>query len=395
MPSVLLIIFVFSFCVFAVSAYGILHTYFVYPVWLLLFTSDKKRSGMLFGLQDNLPDVAILMAAYNEEKVIGEKIESVFNTTYPQEKITFYIGSDASTDKTDSIIEGLSKKYPRIKLVRFGGRTGKSGIINQLAAQAEEAIFILTDANVIFKTDTIFNLIRHFKNESIAQVAANIIKVSVSNKGIASQEKSYIALENKIKYFESARWNVIMGAEGGCYAIRKESFSPVPKNFYMDDFYITLNVIEQEKQVIFEREAICHEDVPTQSQEEFKRKIRISIGNFQNLNRYKKLLWKFDGIAIAFWSHKVLRWLTPFFLITCFLSSFVLAVYTPFFVLILALQVLGFLTPVMDWLIGINFKPFRFISHFYLMNLALLKGFIIYMKGVDSNVWQPTKRETN
>ncbi len=388
MHSLLLIIFV-------LSAYAILHSYVVYPLWLIIFTADKKNYREKYTLEDNLPSLAILMAAYNEEKVIGDKIASVFNTSYPLDKITLYIGSDASTDKTDSIIEEYSKKYPQIKLTRFGGRTGKSGIINQLAENANEAIFILTDANVIFKTETIFNLIRHFKNENTAQVAANIIKVSPTDKGIASQEKSYIALENKIKYFESVKWNVIMGAEGGCYAIRKENFSPVPKNFYMDDFYITLNVIEQGKEIVFDKEAICNEDVPTESQEEFKRKVRISIGNFQNLNRYNSLLWKFDGIGFAFWSHKVLRWLTPFLLMVCFFTSFSLMFHDRWFVVLFSLQLFGFFTPVIDWLLNINFSLLRFVSHFYLMNLALLKGFITYVKGVDSSVWQPTKRETN
>lgn len=388
MHSVLLIIFV-------ISAYAIVHSYVVYPLWLIMFTSDEKTKLSGFSLLDDLPEVAILMAAYNEEKVIGEKIVSVLDTTYPLQKITIYIGSDASTDKTDEIINKFVQKNPKLKLVRFGGRTGKSGIINQLAADAKQEIFILTDANVIFKKETIFNLIRHFKNRNVAQVAANIIKVSPSNKGIASQEKSYIALENKIKYAESLRWNSIMGAEGGCYAIRRENFSPVPKNFYMDDFYITLNVIEQGKQIVFDKEAVCNEDVPTQSQEEFKRKVRISIGNFQNLNRYRSLLWKFNGVSFSFWSHKVLRWLTPFFLIACFLASFGLMFKCDVFRIMFILQLLGFFLPVIDWLLKINIGPLRFISHFYLMNLALLKGFVIYVKGVESNVWQPTKRETN
>ncbi len=388
MHSLLLVIFI-------LSSYAIVHSYVVYPLWLLVFTGGRKNSNQEFTPGDDLPEVALLMAAYNEEKVIGEKINSVFNSTYPLNKLTVYIGSDASTDKTDAIIEELAKKFPQLKLIRFGGRTGKSGIINQLAFEAKQPLFILTDANVIFKPETIFNLIRHFKNENIAQVAANIIKVSVSNKGIASQEKTYIALENKIKNAESIRWNAIMGAEGGCYAIRKENFSPVPKNFYMDDFYITLNVIEQGKQIVFDKEAVCNEDVPSEAQEEFKRKVRISIGNFQNLNRYRALLWKFNGTAFAFWSHKVLRWLTPFLLIICFGTSFVLMFHDRWFVFLFAAQLFGFFTPVIDLLLNINFSLLRFVSHFYLMNLALLRGFIIYVKGVDSNVWQPTKRETN
>lgn len=360
-----------------------------------MFSKKENSEKQLFNLDEDLPEVAILMAAYNEEKVIGDKIASVFKTSYPLQKIHFYIGSDASTDKTDEIIQEWQKKFPQINLIRFGGRTGKSGIINDLSDKATQEIFILTDANVIFKEDTIFNLIRHFKNESVAQVAANIIKVSPNNKGIASQEKSYIAIENKIKHQESLRWNVVMGAEGGCYAIRKVSFSKVPPKFFMDDFYITMNVIEQGKQIVFDKEAVCNEDVPTKSAEEFKRKVRISIGNFQNLMRYKSLLFSFNGISFAFWSHKVLRWLTPFLLITAFISTYFLMFHDSYFKILFLLQLFGFVTPVLDWLLGINIPLMRFVSHFYLMNLALLRGFIIYMKGVESNVWQPTKREVN
>jgi cellulose synthase/poly-beta-1,6-N-acetylglucosamine synthase-like glycosyltransferase len=280
--------------------------------------------------------------------------------------------------------------------VNFSGRTGKSGIINQLAASATEDIFILTDANVLFKNDSIFNLLRHFKNERTAQVCANIVKFSESNKGIAVQEKSYIALENKVKFAESVRWNIVIGAEGACYAIRRSSFSPVPPKFYMDDFYITMNVIEQGNEIVFDNEAVCLEDVSYQSSEEFKRKVRISIGNYQNLFRYKKLLFPpFTGIAFAFWSHKVFRWMTPFLLILCLCLSFILQFYYFDFALLFTLQLLGFMTPVIDWLLDVNFKPLRFISHFYMMNAALLKGFVVYVKGVESNVWQPTKREIN
>jgi len=386
MYNLLLIIFIL--CVLA-----IMHSYIFYPAFLILFTRKKNIYSNVFSRQDELPEVSILMAAYNEEKVINEKIRSVLETDYPLNKITFYIGSDASTDRTDEIIKDWAKKNSLVKLVEFKGRTGKSGIINQLAEMSGSGILILTDANVIFKKETIFNLVRHFKNKNKAQVCANIIKVSDLNSGIATQEKSYIAIENKIKFCESLKWNVVMGAEGACYAIRKENFAKVPAKFYMDDFFITMNVIEQRKEIVFDTEAVCFEDVPTQSSEEFKRKVRISIGNFQNLFRYKKLLLPFwKGSAFAFLSHKVLRWLTPFFLIMALLASTALAFTYKYFIVIAALQLFGFLMPVFDKILNINFRPFRFVSHFYLMNLALLKGFLIFVKGVDSNIWQPTKR---
>lgn len=379
--------------IFILSVYGVVHSYLLYPVFMMLTTSLKRRVTSEYQAGDELPEVAVLMAAYNEEKVIAEKIKSVINSNYPHTKLKFYIGSDASTDKTDEIVRSFSAEHPWIVLVPFAGRTGKSGIINALAEKATSEIFILTDANVIFTESTVFNLVRHFKNASTAQVCANITKVSENNRGIASQEKSYIALENKIKFLESIRWNVVMGAEGACYAIRKKNFAPVPPKFYMDDFYITMNVIEQKMGIVFDPAALCYEDVPTQADEEYKRKIRISIGNFQNLFRYKALLFHFHkGYSFAFWSHKVLRWLSPFFIIAMFVSSGFLSVELPLFRWLFILQFIGFCLPVFDKMLSFTFKPLKYLSHFYYMNLALLHGFFIFVKGVKSNVWQPTKR---
>jgi cellulose synthase/poly-beta-1,6-N-acetylglucosamine synthase-like glycosyltransferase len=377
--------------IFIICVLAVLHSYVLYPLFLLLFTSRRNIYSEVYDKNDELPSVGILMAAYNEEKVIDEKIRSVFENDYPLSKIKFYIGSDASTDKTNQIIGKWQQKFQQLMLLEFKGRTGKSGIINQLAEKSNEEILILTDANVIFKKDSIFNLVRHFKKQQNKQVCANIVKISGLNSGIATQEKAYIAIENRIKFFESLRWGMVMGAEGACYAIRKKNFAPVPPKFYMDDFYITMNVIEQGGSIVFDPEAVCYEDVPTQSSEEFKRKVRISIGNFQNLFRYKKLLFPFwKGIAFAFWSHKVLRWLTPFFIIISLVISLVLAINYKIFLVIAVLQLLGMMAPLFDKVLHI--KPLRYLAHFYMMNLALLKGFIVFAKGVESNVWQPTKR---
>lgn len=379
--------------------YLVFHSYLFYPGWLLLSTDkDQESNTNVFSTEDELPEVSILLAAYNEEKVIAEKIRKTFETNYPLNKIKVFIGSDASTDETNQIVRNFSDEFPQITLVEFPGRTGKSGIINQLAELASSEILILTDANVFFERDTIFQLVKHFANPDIKQVAANIIKVSPKSDGIAEQEKSYIRIENQIKLCESIRWNLILGAEGGCYAIRKVNFAPVPPKFFMDDFYITMHVLENKGKVIFEPKAICKEDVPTQSSEEFKRKIRISIGNFQNLNRYKKLLFPISSdLAFAFWSHKVLRWLTPFFIIIIFGASLYLSTVNGWFVILSLIQAGLLLSPILDAILGaagIHIAILRYIGHFYLMNLALLKGFWIYITGVKSNVWTPTKRNT-
>ncbi|MFL5753081.1 MAG: glycosyltransferase [Bacteroidia bacterium] len=387
------------FIVFVLCIYGILHSYLFYPLYLFATTTTVgKQNDRTYQPGEELPELAVLCAAYNEEKVIRQKIESVFTSSYPSGKIKFYIGSDASTDNTNAIIKELRQKYPQLVLVEFPGRTGKSGIINKLAEGSIEEIFIMTDANVIFKYDTLLNLVKHFKDEEVKLVAANIIKLSPTNEGIASQEKNYIGFENRIKHCESIKWQAVMGAEGGCYAIRKDHFSPVPPKFFMDDFYITMNVLERKGKVLFEPDAICNEDVPTQAEEEFKRKVRISIGNFQNLSRYKKLLMPFwKGTGFAFLSHKVLRWYTPFLIIACFIVSIFLSNYSWIYGLLSIGQLLLFLSPLLDKLFsdaGIQIGVLRYAAHFYLMNLALLKGFFVYVIGVESNIWEPTKRNT-
>lgn len=380
--------------VFFVSALLIFHTYVLYPLSMIVFFSKSKNNVLEYGEQEELPSVAVLIAAYNEEKVIREKVDSVFNTSYPLSKIKVYVGSDASSDNTEGIVEKLKQKYSNLELVKFSGRVGKISIINHLQSLGDEQILIMTDANVIFKPTTMFQLVKKFKDERVGIVAANIIKVSLNDEGISVQEKKYLSMENKIKACESNAFNLIMGAEGGCYAIRDNLFSKVPLKFIVDDFFITLQVLTRGKYTLFNPDALCLEDVPSDTAGEYKRKVRISSGNFQNLFFFKKFLFTFwKPLSIAFWSHKVLRWLTPFFLILSFISSAFLMEALPAFKVLFIIQLLGFLFPLFDRIFRFQNSILKFISHFYLMNLALLDGFIRFTQGIKTSVWQPIKRD--
>ncbi|MBX3164576.1 MAG: glycosyltransferase [Bacteroidetes bacterium] len=379
--------------IFCAALLLILHTYLLYPLCMMFLFPKAKTKVAEFSLEDKVPEVAVLIAAYNEEKVIKEKILSVFKTTYPLEKIKVYVGSDASTDKTEEIVENLKNEFQNLQLIKFQGRTGKIGIVNHLQTLGEHDILIMTDANVIFKPQTIFELVKNFKDERVGIVAGNIIKESLTNEGIAFQEKKYLSIENRIKSGESNAFNLVMGAEGGCYAIRNNLFSQVPGNFIVDDFFLTLQVLKQNKFVLFNQKAECLEDVPSSTSGEYKRKVRISSGNFQNLFFFKTFLFQFfKPVGFAFWSHKVLRWFTPFLLILCFLSSLCLLIFGGNFFWIFLIQLIGFLFPALDYLFKFKSSALKFISHFYLMNFALLEGFIKFTQGIKSNVWQPVKR---
>jgi cellulose synthase/poly-beta-1,6-N-acetylglucosamine synthase-like glycosyltransferase len=371
----------------------IVHTYVIYPMLMILVFRQEGIKPTEYERQEELPELSVLIAAYNEEKVIVEKIHSVFNSAYPSSKIHVVVGSDASSDATDQLVTELRGRYPNLHLVRFAGRMGKINIMNQLVNDFGREVIVLTDANVMFKQQTLYHLVKWFKDERVGLVAANIIKVSEKNEGVSVQEKKYLSVENLIKSAESNAFQLLMGAEGGCFAIRKTLYVPVPANFIVDDFFITLKVLNQNKFALFNALAECSEDVNSSASEEYRRKVRISSGNFQNLMHFRNNLWPFwQAKTFVFWSHKVLRWLTPFLILFALLCSYFLSIHSLFFVVAFFLQVFGLLLPWLNRIIAFKNPILKFASHFYLMNLALLEGFFKFLRGIKSSVWQPVER---
>lgn len=373
-----------------------LHTYVFYPILLFVIGSVKRKPKVLFTNTEQLPALTIICAAYNEEKVIEEKIHSTFKTSYPPDKITFLIGTDQCSDNTVSIIKNLQSKYSGLKLVEFTERTGKIGILNTLIKQAGGSIRIMTDANVFFETDTLFELVKHFKDEKIGLVCGRILKRALNKEAITQSELHYMNFENRLKLSESNAFGVVIGAEGGCYAIRKELMKDIPANFNVDDFFITCLVLEKRKNIVFEEKARGYEDLAADIKGEFRRKARIATGNFQNLFHFKGLWLRFwSATGFAFLSHKVLRWITPFLFLLNVLVVIYLFKLALFFRVVLYVQAgLVLLTLVNSALTGagVKIKPLIALSHFMIMNLALAAGFFRYLNGVKSSVWEPVKR---
>ncbi|MCA0430574.1 MAG: glycosyltransferase [Bacteroidetes bacterium] len=377
--------------IFIVSVSLIIYTYALYPFIVIILSKIFKKSNL--GTTENFqPNVAIIMAAYNEDKIISQKLDSIFNTNYPLNKIKIYIGNDSSTDNTELIIKNYQQKHENITIVNFKARSGKIKIINELYKLVTEPVLIFTDANVLFTTNTINNLISPLNTTTVA-TAAKIIKTIKNANGIAFQEIEYLNYENKIKLAESKLFKTVIGIEGGCFAINKTYFPTIPDNFIVDDFYVTLSIIKKHKNISFAFNAICYEDTSTQSDVEFKRKVRISTGNFQNLFAFKSLLAQFwRGSVLAYISHKVIRWNVPFLMLISLLTTAILALNSKLYFLLFFAQLILIQIAVIVNLFNIKFSLLKFISHFYYMNFALFLGFKNYIKGVKTSIWEPTKR---
>jgi cellulose synthase/poly-beta-1,6-N-acetylglucosamine synthase-like glycosyltransferase len=379
-----------------VSVVAIIQSYVTYPLIASFLSRIRKENDRVLTAADDPPYVSIIMAVHNEEEVITEKIQSIYNTGYPGDKFELLIGSDGSSDRTNEILQHLSEDHESLHFIAYRRRRGKPAVINDLRDRAQGSILIMTDAQVLFTPDTIFELVKHYKNEQIGLVGANILNTRIDKSGISYQEWSFMSREIRLKYHEGRAWGTMIGAYGACYSIRNEFYSQVPEGFSVDDFYITMKVLENNKKCILEMKAVGYENVPNRLSEEFRRKIRIAAGNFQNLKTFNRLLWPpFTGVAFSFFSHKVLRWLGPFFLLFLLISNSILAFSHPFYRIPLIIQGGLIISPFIDFLlrkIGLHIVILRFITHFYSMNLALLAGFLKFIKGTETNVWQPTKR---
>ena len=358
---------------------AVLATYIFYPAMRLI---RMKRLAAVPHPSNYSPKVSVLFAAYNEEVVLEQKIKSILSTDYPGE-LEILVGNDQSTDKTLDILTSFGSQ---VTSYTPDQRSGKSALMNELANRASGDVLIATDANILFQPATLSELVHPLSTPSIGATAGQLVyNKPNTNTSTAQNEKAYLNVENSIKLSESQCFGFCLGMEGGLYAIRKELWTPIPEHTYMEDFFQTISVLRQGKEIVFNQRAIGIEDISTSLEEEFKRKIRISIGNFQNLKRFAGFALKSPyPFGYAFLMHKILRWLTPVFMLWILVGL----LFSP--VSMATLILIAVSVPFQLLLVKIN-RPGP-LTYFCAMNLAMFIGMLRYFKGVQSSVWQPTNR---
>jgi len=346
---------------------------------------------------DSLPPVSILISAYNEEKVIRQRIENIKSLKYVLNKIELIIGSDCSTDKTNDILQQGSKNHPWIKIELFKSRRGKAAVLNDLAALAKNEILVFTDANSIFDEDTLKNLTSGFSSEAIGGVCGRLVlEEPEGNYEKSNKERLYWKYETILKKFEGIL-GILIAANGGIFAIRKKLFTKFPEKYAVtDDLFQTLAVLNQNYKFIYEYNSVAHEAVSKEVITEFKRKVRFAATNFQTIKDFKNLLLnKKILLSYAIWSHKVLRWLVPVFAILLFFSNLFLIKQGSLYYGAMILQ-LGFYFSVIVGFIFHKLKMsgsiFSIIYYYTITNVALLIGMFKFLAGKHAYTWDSTPR---
>ncbi|MCO5249391.1 MAG: glycosyltransferase [Chitinophagales bacterium] len=375
-------------------------SYFIYPYWMKILARKKQLSHNYLSYEENddLPSVAIMMPLHNEEKVLRKKLESIFRSNYDLTKIKVYLGLDNCSDNSLQIVQDFQNKYPDNILYIENERIGKPQMLNLLMQEFshQEEISIFTDANVFLLKDTLYELVKYFKSEEIGLVDSRF--VLSEDIVINEMESDYIGFEQALKYNEGVAWGTMQGPFGGCFAIRTQLYHPIPENFLVDDFFISMAVMLQARDAVTNPKARVIEEVYTNWNDEYQRKKRISVGNYQNLFYFiKKINKPFTKLTVSWFFHKVLRWTLPILFIPVLILSgleiFVLK--EPYCLFAITLSLILGVVVLLYFLQRLNLqnKTIERLSYFIYMNLALVQGFIVYLKGVKSNVWKPTRRE--
>ncbi len=389
MKITLLLSLIIVFYTFA--GYGIL-LYFIIRV-KRLFKGIKTVAEDL----DNLPTCTLVVAAYNEESFMKDKIANTLSLNYPTQKLNLLFITDGSSDNTPNIIS----QYPQIQLMHQPQRAGKIAAIHRAMEFVHTDAVVFTDANTFLNKDALIKICQHYSDATVGAVAGEKrVHFDENADASAAGEGFYWKYESALKKWDSELYSVV-GAAGELFSVRRSLYQPVSADTVLDDFMISMLIAKKGYRIVYEPEAYATETASENVSEELKRKIRIAAGGMQSILRLKSLFNPFLHPVLSFQyiSHRVLRWtITPFLLILSFVLNIILALEpeaTGYQVLLLAqilfyiLALLGFIMEKKQLRIKILFIPY----YFCVMNYAVLAGIIRYFTSKQSAVWEKAQRK--
>ncbi len=382
---------------FWISIFIVFYTFFGYGILLYFLVKLRvvfKGKRKVPDNGGNWPSVTLIVAAYNEEDFIVEKIKNTLGLNYPADRVSYIFVTDGSNDRTPDLVAG----YPQIKLMHSPERSGKIAAVHRAMQEVNSEITVFTDANTFLNKDALLNICRHYADSSVGAVSGEK-RVHVEDAGDATAgEGFYWKYESKLKQWDSELYSVV-GAAGELFSIRTTLYEPVPSDTILDDFMISLLIAQRGYRIVYEPKAYATEGGSENVKEELKRKIRIAAGGIQSILRLKKLMNPFRNFVLCFQyiSHRVLRWtITPFLMIAALVLNYIV-VYeraSVIYTVLLGCQVLFYSLALLGRLLEkkqVRIKALYIPYYFCMMNYAVVAGIRRYFAGSQSAVWEKAK----
>jgi cellulose synthase/poly-beta-1,6-N-acetylglucosamine synthase-like glycosyltransferase len=370
----------------------VLYVYAGYPVlvWGLARAFGRRRTAAT-PAEDRLPRVALLIAAYNEESVIEERILNALALDYPKDRLEIVVATDGCTDRTAEVVRHYAARG--VRLIEGRQRRGKAAVLNAAFAELTADVVILSDANTFTEPAAARNLVRWFGDDRVSTVCGRLVLTDPARGRNA--DSLYWKYETFLKRCEGDL-GALLGANGGIYAIRRDRYVPIPPGTILDDFVIPLlSKLRHGGDIVYDTAAVAHEETPSTVGAEFHRRSRIGAGGFGSIGLLAGLLNPCRGwVFFTFVSHKILRWCCPFFLLGLLATCALLWDVPPFGALLLA-QLAFYATSVAAAFLPGSVKPVKLVrltTMFTSMNWALLVGFGRWALNAQHVTWKRTSR---
>src|SRR5262245_14906040 len=264
----------------------VLYVYVGYPLVLFCLSRFGRRQAPPVLTDEQLPMVSLLVAAYNEEAVIEERIQNALALDYPRDKLEIVVATDGCSDRTAEIVGRYASQG--VRLLEFTERRGKASVLNDAFAQVKGDVVILSDANTFTQPAAVRNLARWFSNPKVTAVCGKLVLTDPETGG--NVDSLYWKYETFLKRCEG-RLGALLGANGGIYAIRRSGYVPIPRGTILDDLVIPLlSKLRHGGDIVYDHQAVAHEETAANVSAEFHRRSRIGAGGFGSLGVLARLL---------------------------------------------------------------------------------------------------------
>ncbi|TDE10222.1 glycosyltransferase family 2 protein [Dyadobacter psychrotolerans] len=385
---------------FWISLFIVFYTFVGYAFVLYFLVKIRrwiKGKRAVKAIGTHFPSLTLVVAAYNEESLMEEKIQNTLALQYQKDKLKLLFITDGSSDATPEIVS----RYEQIQLLHSPARNGKIHAIHRAMEQVDSEIVVYTDANTFLNSEALLYIARHYADPTVGAVSGEKRVMQDEVADATAGEGFYWKYESTLKKWDSELYSVV-GAAGELFSVRRSLYRHVESDTILDDFMISMLIAGQGYRIIYEPDAYASELSSDNIREELKRKIRIAAGGIQSIMRLKPLLnpFAYPVLSFQYISHRVLRWtVTPFLMILAFFVNIVICIQDQsiFYALILAAQVLFYLSAFAGWLLEkrkIKVKLLFVPYYFCVMNYAVIAGIIRYIKGSQSAVWEKAKRKS-
>lgn len=386
---------------FWICLFIVFYTYIGYGLVLYVLVKVKemfhKQKAFTLPTDEELPEVTLLVAAYNEEEVVDEKMRNSLALDYPKGKLKWLWVTDGSNDGTNEKL----KAYPETEIVYQPERQGKTAALNRAIERVKTPIVVFTDANTMINREAIREMVRAFMDEKVGCVAGEKrIAVKEKDNAASGGEGIYWKYESALKRLDGKLYSA-MGAAGELFAIRTELFEKMEKDTLLDDFILSLRIVQRGYKIAYCSTAYAMESGSADMKEEEKRKVRIAAGGLQSIWRLRALLnpFRYGTVSFQYVSHRVLRWsVTPIALFALIPLNVVLATLDTghsLYKIILLLQILFYGMGLWGYYLStrqIKNKILYIPYYFLFMNINVIRGAFYLRKRKGNGAWEKAKR---